>query len=360
MKRTLTELASMIVSDLLVTISSLLPFHFQIIMSLLQNHFAIIIDLYFSLFLSGLTSIGASSVVFPVLTLIYEVSPKVARDFGMFSQAIGLTCAVCTVFLMKVRVEWNAIIFCGFGGSIGLILGLEVIERLMPPSLKKMIFASFWFSFAFALFFLNRNRERKTFSRIYSMNWWKAIILIICGIVGGIFGSFVGSGIDICSLSILTLFFRLSEKSASPTTLVIIASNSVLGLIWRQGIQSNVSMETWEYTAVSAVVIVVGAPIGSFIGAHFRRQVIAWFIYLLVTLTLITSFVLIPQTPVLIGVSIGVILLGAGMFALLTYFGHILLEKYKRESENCGQNDVIVKQMAQKGNSVTPIAITHL
>ena len=40
------------------------------------------------------------------------------------------------------------------------------------------------------------------------------------GVVGGAFTSFSGSGLDICSFSILTLLFRVSEKIATPTSVV--------------------------------------------------------------------------------------------------------------------------------------------
>ena len=35
--------------------------------------------------------------------------------------------------------------------------GLEVIDHLLPSEVKKLAFVSVWFSFAFALFLLNRS-----------------------------------------------------------------------------------------------------------------------------------------------------------------------------------------------------------
>ncbi|ETN73898.1 hypothetical protein NECAME_13351, partial [Necator americanus] len=40
----------------------------------------------------------------------------------------------------------------------------------------------------------------------------------------GIFTSFAGSGVDICIFSINTLLFRVSEKTATPTTVVIMGN----------------------------------------------------------------------------------------------------------------------------------------
>jgi hypothetical protein len=37
---------------------------------------------------------------------------------------------------------------------------------------------------------------------------WKAVALVLTGFVGGIFTAIAGSGVDICSFSILSLLFR--------------------------------------------------------------------------------------------------------------------------------------------------------
>ena len=78
--------------------------------------------------------------------------------------------------------------------------------------MKKMAFVSIWFSFAFALFLLNMYHKRKTYKSVPNFGFGKGIILVITGFIGGIFTAFAGSGLDICSFSILTLLFRVSEK----------------------------------------------------------------------------------------------------------------------------------------------------
>ena len=58
-------------------------------------------------------------------------------------------------------------------------------------------------------------------------------VLVIAGIFGGIFTSVSGSGLDICSFSILTLLFRVTEKTATPTSVILMAGNTVVGFFWR-------------------------------------------------------------------------------------------------------------------------------
>ena len=47
---------------------------------------------------------------------------------------------------------------------------------------------------------------------------WKAFLLMVVGFIGGIFTSIFGVGLDICLFACMTLLFRVSEKTATPTT----------------------------------------------------------------------------------------------------------------------------------------------
>ena len=67
------------------------------------------------------------------------------------------------------------------GGVFGMILGLEVFDELLDPPTKKLGFVSIWFSFAFALFLLNRQHKRKTFDTIQNCGWWETLLLILTG-----------------------------------------------------------------------------------------------------------------------------------------------------------------------------------
>ena len=102
----------------------------------------------------------------------------------------------------------------------------------------------------------------------------KCIILIITGFFGGMFSALSGSGVDICSFSVLCLLFRVSEKVATPTSVVLMAINTCVGFFWRELMtEEGVSQEAWEYTAVCVPIVVFCAPFGSLIASHFHRLV---------------------------------------------------------------------------------------
>ena len=98
-----------------------------------------------------------------------------------------------------------------------------------------------------------------------------------------------------------------------------------------------IHIDSYYYLAVCAPIVVLGAPLGSVIGSHFHRQVLASFNYLTDTVALISGFAIVKQDAILIGVSIGIILFGFVFFGVLCYLGHRLMGKILdewEESEN--------------------------
>lgn len=96
-----------------------------------------------------------------------------------------------------------------------------------------MVFVSVWFSFAGALLLLNMQHKRRIYDSIPNFCRWKALILLVAGFIGGrflynvdliavgILTALTGSGTDICSFCVLTLLFRVSEKVATPTSVIL-------------------------------------------------------------------------------------------------------------------------------------------
>ncbi|XP_023344386.1 uncharacterized protein LOC111713685 isoform X2 [Eurytemora carolleeae] len=153
--------------------------------SLFPDRYLMSITMVFGASVAGMTSEGGGAVAFPVMTLALAIAPEVARDFSLMIQSIGMTSASFTILWMKIKLEYNSILFCGIGATGGIILGIEVIDGLLSGPVKKLGFVCIWFSFAFSLFLLNREHKRKTFDKIQNMTVWKRICLILAGVIGG-------------------------------------------------------------------------------------------------------------------------------------------------------------------------------
>jgi len=308
--------------------------------SYFPERYLLSITMIFGATVAGMTSEGGGAVAFPVMTLALGISPSVARDFSLMIQSCGMTAAAFTIFWMKIKLEKHSLIFCSIGAFAGMILGLEVVDVALSPPQKKLSFVCIWFSFAFALFLLNREHKRRTFDEIINFGLWQTLVLLFVGFLGGIFSAVAGSGVDICSFSVLSLLFRVSEKVSTPTSVVLMAINTVFGFYWRQMMtETGVEPESWGYLIVCVPIVVIFAPLGTIISSHFHRQVLAFLIYILDTVALVTAFVVIPLTLEL-GIMCGC-LLGAGflVFFLLSRAGQRLLAHYQSVEEE-GAADV--------------------
>ena len=178
-----------------------------------------------------------------------------------------------TIIMMRVIIELNALIYVSFGGIIGMIIGLEEIAPRLSPPYSKMYFVVIWSSFAFGLFLLNRNYGRRVHDKIQDWEggvlWrstlcpsltlnWKRELLFCFGILGGIFSAMAGSGIDICSFALLTIFFRISEKVATPTSVILMAINTTIGFAYRHFVMGGVERDAWGFFAVCIPIVVIG------------------------------------------------------------------------------------------------------
>ena len=181
----------------------------------------------------------------------------------------------------------------------------------------------------------------------------KATIVLIVGFIGGIFTALVGNGLDICTFSILTLLFRVSEKVATPTSVILMASNSIVAVIWRGIMMQGITTETWEFMAVCVPVVVIGAPLGSVLGSHFHRNVLAMLVIVLDTIALITAYVVIPQTLTTGFLSAGMILGGIVLFSVIAYVG----QRLNRNTESDDVNGIA--GISSNYDIVVPVKITE-
>ncbi|XP_042238254.1 uncharacterized protein LOC121876852 isoform X1 [Homarus americanus] len=302
-----------------------------------RNLFYVFLDKYpmsitmvFGSIIAGMTSVGGGAVAFPVMTLVMKESPEVARDMSMSIQANGMIAASFSIFFMEVHIERHALLDSFLGASAGVIFGLEMVDPVLTPSMKKMGFVSIFFAFAFTLFLINWNHKRKTFNSIPDLTPWKRWLIFVFGFVGGVFTAFSGSGADICMFSLLTLFFNVSEKVATPTSVVLMGFTSVVCWGWRALVTQEMPQESWEYLLAVLPIVVIGAPVGALIGTHFHRLVLAACVYILNTLSLIGAFVIVPQTPALAGGSVGA-MVGMFIFYIILFkLGERMNDKYAK------------------------------
>jgi uncharacterized membrane protein YfcA len=355
-----------------------------------EPRYYIAIAMIFGSMVAGSTSEGGAAIAFPVLTLVMGVTPSVARDFSFMIQSVGMSCAAFTILFMNIKLEYYSIFYCSIGGTIGVIIGLEFVAPLLSPAFTKMIFVSVWFAFACLLLHHNvlfhsdkkvyhqipywrqgelfrcnvscRRRAPEKDSRSNSLRlsdqvninhdpedvWflrekanvvcnWKAAVLVVGGFIGGVFTSLGGSGLDICSFSMLTLLFGVSERIATPTSIILMAGNTLVAFLW-VGASGSINSACWGMWMACIPVVVIGAPLGSILSSHWHRLVIALLVVAIDTAQLIGALLIVQPwsdkdtgKPVVLSLeSLGLFLLGCVAFTILARHGDHLAEVYSK------------------------------
>jgi uncharacterized membrane protein YfcA len=283
---------------------------------LFQHNWFMSLTMVFGSFIAGASAEGGGAVAFPVMTLIFNIEPSVARNFSLAIQSIGMTAASVHIIRYKYKVEFKYLVPASIGGTIGIIAGTLFLVPLISPPYAKMLFVSFWLSFGVVLYYLNHIYKRGVKDQLPDLTQLEKSSLILIGIMGGSLSSILGSGLDIFSFSYITLRYHLSEKVATPTSVIIMAINSVVGFLFHLLVIRDFGPVEHDFWLVSIPVVVIGAPMGAYFINQRTRNFIARFLYLVILVQFIGAILIIkpPLTLLLFSVAIFA-------FGLLIFFG---------------------------------------
>ena len=273
----------------------------------LADHWVVAVTMVAGSFVAGATSEGGGAVAFPVFTKLLAVAPADAKLFALLIQSVGMTAASVTILALKVRVDLQAIFWGSLGGIAGVAISLLAIAPYAPPQEVRMLFTAMQAGFAAVLVMAMLRFDSRT-AQARIVNWQARAALLVAGLIGGMVSGLVGSGIDLVVFAVLTLLFRVSEKIATPTSVVLMAINAVSGsviYVLAAGPPPTTVLGMW---AAAIPVVVIGAPVGAWVCSRLRRVTIARALLGLIALEVATTLWLIPLTPTVVATGLGVLL----------------------------------------------------
>lgn len=285
-------------------------------------------------FIAGSTSEGGGAVAFPVMNLGFRIAPEVARNFSLAIQSVGMSAASVAIWRAKIPVERHAILFASLGGAAGVMLGtFFVVPLFTNPAYVTVFFASLWLSFAVALYLINRNRQRETLLEIQDFAVMRAgLLLLVVGAAGGVITSLTGSGLDTLVFSFLCLWCGISEKVATPTSVVLMAVNSLVGFMTHLFLVptpaggaaywlGDFHVAARDFWLVCIPVVVIGAPAGARFIRNKSRLFVAALLYVATACQFVATVSILKPTGWLAVFTLGVFLSGALLFLLLSASG---------------------------------------
>jgi len=236
----------------------------------------------------------------------------------------------------RVKIEFNYLKIAAIGGTPGIILGTYYLVPHIPDSYAKLVFVSFWLSFGIALFVINHIKKRLTVREMDVLPMKDIAALLLVSFFGGVLTAIFGSGLDICTFAYITLRYNLSEKVATPTSVVLMASNALIGFLLHAFIINDIQPETFNYWLVSIPVVLVGAPFGAYTAAKIKRVVLCALLYLVIVAQFVAAMVIIPLSAVKMIVSVGTFLTGLVLFFVVSRGDRL----YHRLFKSCSNSDV--------------------
>ncbi len=284
---------------------------------LIEKHFYAVITMIFGSFIAGSSPEGSASIAYPVFTLLLKIKPDDARNFAFAIQSIGMTSATIYLLNKHIKVEWNYIKYVTLGGFVGLLFGTFFVLDFITPSVAKLFFVSLWLSFGMVLWYVNNN-QRKVNSVIPNFQKADILKLLIFGFIGGIISSIFGTGINIFTFCLLTIYYNIDEKVAVPSSIIIMTLETILGFFLHNTIIKDFSQLSFEMWIACIPFVVVFAPLGSYFISKISRISIARILYIILIIQFFGAIWVIKPNLFQISICLLTLVLGNGMFFYLS------------------------------------------
>ncbi len=268
-------------------------------------------------FIAGSTPQGGAAVAFPVFTKLLKIPAGDARTFGLMIQSIGMTMATVMILARRIPVLPRVIGWTTLGGIFGQVLGTYVI--IVPNPYPRVLFTLGAAAFGVALAY---SRWAMAWQPLNNLPRWgprHQAAFIVMGVFGGLGAAHTGSGADMLTFIVLTLAFGVDVKISTPTTVIIMGLNSLVGFALHGLVSQDIGI-VWNYWLVAVPVVAVGAPLGALFAARVSQDVIITTVLSLITIEVITTLWLIPFTKTIVLVT--ALVMAAcmlGFIGMLTY-----------------------------------------
>lgn len=212
-------------------------------------------------YVAGSTPMGGGTVGFPILVLLFDQPASLGRNFSYCVQSIGMASA--TVFLLANRsiIAWRFLALCLLGSLVSLPLTAVYLVPIVPDTAVKLLFACIWAGFGVMTLY-----KLRAFVRAHHVPRCRdrlgVFLGLTSGLIGGVATGLTGVGIDMILYTLLVLVYRSDLRVAIGTSVIIMAVNSMLGVLI-SGSMGRLSTEVFYHWLAAAPIVAIGAPLGA-------------------------------------------------------------------------------------------------
>ncbi|MCF7970580.1 MAG: TSUP family transporter [Methylococcaceae bacterium] len=280
----------------------------------IQDYWQVSVTMIFGSIVAGATSEGGGAIAFPVFTKVLHIAASDAKVFSLAIQSVGMVAASITILMMRIKVLWRVIAWVSLGGVFGIFIGALLLSPVLASTLIRMLFTVLAVSLALTLTFLNAG-FRLSHTAMPEINAKEIGLLLIVGVLGGVVSGLVGSGIDMICFSVLVLLFRVCESVATPTSVILMAINSLVGVLLHLFVLDGINAQVQAYWLAAVPVVVVGAPLGVFLCHRMHHLHIRYLLIALIFIELLSSLWILAFDVTLIVFSVSMFVLFLSLMA---------------------------------------------
>jgi len=243
----------------------------------IASHWPIALTMAAGSYVAGATPMGGGTVAFPFLVLLQDHPGGMGRHFALAIQSVGMVSATVAIVANRTPVAWHLIRYVILAAIPGTIIGLTVIAPIVPDLSVKLVFSVVWCSFG-----LLHLMRMKSLLRATGMQrgpiWLERRLGLLTGLLGGIVASITGVGIDMLLYSVLVLAFRADLRLAIPSSVVVMAGTSVVGIVTSIVLsvmfpgRYPIHPEVWPNWLTAAPIAILGAPFGAWVVNRVSRR----------------------------------------------------------------------------------------
>ena len=276
----------------------------------------------FGAFIAGSSPEGSASIAYPVFTLLLKISPDDARNFAFAIQSIGMTAASIYILNKKMKLEWHYIQYVTLFGLPGLLVGTWFLLPYIVPATAKLIFVSLWFGFGLVLWWQNRNKEAARLDSLPVLKTKDKMLLSTFGFMGGLISSLFGTGINILSYCFIVSYYRISEKIATPSSVLIMTVETLFGFYLHAIVLNDFSARSFDMRLACIPLVIFFAPLGSYVIQFLPRRRVAQFLSIVLMIQYIGAMLVLRPPMLMTAISLALIFVSIFSFLWLSQQGN--------------------------------------
>jgi len=235
----------------------------------------------------GLIGGGGSILTVPVLVYLFNIEPVMATAYSLFIVGTTSLVGIWPKYKHDLINVKTAVIF-GVPSIVAIYVTRAYIMPLIPAEilhlgnfiLTKGIFLMLLFAILMiaASFSMIRKKKEYLESENQTIQKFNYPLIFLEGTVVGVLTGLVGAGGGFLIIPALVLLSKLPMKTAVGTSLLIIASKSLIGFT---GDLQNTSMD-WnlllKVTAFAIIGIFIGNRLNKFVDGEKLKKAFGWFV----------------------------------------------------------------------------------